>query len=48
MKYSDVIYLLNISILFFLNQTEFPFELLMIEVRFSDVLRCSKELNSKH
>ena len=27
---------------------EVPFELLMVEVRISDVLRLSKEFNSKH
>ena len=40
MKYSYALYLSNISILFFLYQTEVLFELLMIEVRISDLLRC--------
>ena len=48
MKYSYAMYLSNISILFFLYQTEVPYELLMIEVKISDVLRRSKEFNSKH
>ena len=48
MKYSYAIYLSNISILFFLYQTEVQSEHSMIEVRISDVLRRLKKFNLKH
>ena len=47
MKYFYPIYLSNMSILFCSYQTEVPFEFLIIEVRISDVLKCSKHFNLK-